>query len=187
MTFDGLRALPSNEVVHAYVHDGAMRLYVEGMAARDPDFAEELAGWIDAVAEVGGPRSLAARRWRAQAGGAVPTRSPKAYDVQPALMALAAASPGATRPVRQVITIGALPDFPAEASLELTPGRVHLHVFPSAPLACVALGGAESRRAGDDGTWSVTTTLDPGALRLRIEATDGRLFEDELELVPATA
>jgi hypothetical protein len=57
--------IPDDDVVLAYVRRGDLARYVEGVAASNVGFAEELRGVIDALAEAGEMVGDAARKWRA--------------------------------------------------------------------------------------------------------------------------
>jgi hypothetical protein len=172
---------PSDRVVQEYLGHGTWRHHVEGLAARSPAFAAELAACFDTLAEMKEERSLVARLWRAQLGSA-PAASPTTYEVDSSFFALAAAGHDEGAPEGQLIALGPLPDFPAEASLEVSAGRVTLFVFASAPLARVQLGGAASDGPDEGQRWSVATALAPGPLPIRIVAADGRSFEQRLHL-----
>lgn len=175
---------PSDEVVQEYIGAGAHRLYVEGCAARSPEFAADLADCIDTLGAAREERSLVARVWRSRHQGQAPERSPVAYDVPPALLALAAASPD-EQPPAVVITLGPIPGLPAEANLELRAGIAELFVFSAVPLARIELGDSASDRPSGERRWSVVSRIGPGSLRIRVAATDGRVFEAAVELVPA--
>lgn len=65
-------AVPDDDIVLAYVTRGAMARYVEGVAARNGDFREELRACIDGLEVAGEPISAAARAWREPAAVVVP-------------------------------------------------------------------------------------------------------------------
>jgi len=67
-------AVPDDEAVTGYVLRGALVRYVEGVAARNRRFADELAACIDGLVEAGETIDEAARRWKAsfRPDGAVP-------------------------------------------------------------------------------------------------------------------
>jgi hypothetical protein len=175
---------PSVAIVQRYVSEGEHRALIEAGAARDPGFAAELVATIDAFAATGEERSFVARRWRARAGSSPPRVSPLTYEVERAHFAVAAASDTAGASTVQSIELGPLPDVPAEATLEIGAGRIALFVFPSAPLASVALGDHASTAPGADEVWSVTAPLAAGRLWLRVVAGDGRRCEEQIDLLP---
>lgn len=65
-------AVPDDDIVLAYVMRGAMARYVEGVAAKNEDFREELLATIDGLEEAGENVSAAARAWRSPSAVVVP-------------------------------------------------------------------------------------------------------------------
>lgn len=63
-------AVPDDDVVLAYVTRGALARYVEGVAAKNPDFREELRACIEGLEEAGETISEAARGWSARSHAA---------------------------------------------------------------------------------------------------------------------
>jgi hypothetical protein len=174
---------PSDQVVQEYLTSGAHQLRVEGCAQRSPAFATELADCFDTLAAMGEKRSLAARVWHKRHSRPVADFDPVAYVIEPGFFGLAAASSTETEPETSIIALGPLPGFPAEATLEVSPGRVTLFVFAAVPLIRVELATATATQPDAEDRWSVATALAPGALPIRITAADGRIFEERLELV----
>jgi hypothetical protein len=86
-------AVPDDDIVLAYVTRGAMARYVEGLAAKNAAFREELEACIDGLEEAGESVSAAARAWRAPSAVVVPihAKRPRNWLRRWAPIALAAA------------------------------------------------------------------------------------------------
>lgn len=188
--------MPSDASVDAYVTKGRLAAWIEGAARRSPAFAEELEAMIDASLAAGATlMSLRALRWlserpgRARAGkpGAVPAkRAPvRIAAVPPAALAAADRDEALVAPQRTV-RLGALDPLDVEASLTVSAEAATLRLYPARglDLASVQLGSAVSRAADAEGIWCVTVPTTDQPLDLRIEACDGRVFEETIALEP---
>ena len=65
-------AVPDDDIVLAYVTRGTMARYVEGVAAKNADFREELIACIEGLEEAGETISAVARAWREPSAAVVP-------------------------------------------------------------------------------------------------------------------
>jgi hypothetical protein len=77
-------AAPPDEIVLGYVRTGTMALYVEGVAARNPSFAEELDACIEGLAEAGTTIGERARAFRALRGEGTSAQHPYVAEATPA-------------------------------------------------------------------------------------------------------
>jgi hypothetical protein len=71
-------AVPDDDIVLAYVTRGAMARFVEGVAAKNAEFREELLACIDGLEEAGESVSDAARAWRSPSAVVVPMPAKRA-------------------------------------------------------------------------------------------------------------
>ena len=62
-------AMPDDDIVLAYVTRGALARYVEGVAAKNAEFREELLACIEGLDEAGETISATAKAWRSDSDG----------------------------------------------------------------------------------------------------------------------
>jgi hypothetical protein len=189
----GSVVLPVNEApsvrdLEAYVATGALLRYVEGFAARDAAFSDELSELISALLQLGEQVGFSARRFlqrqqRAQSGTQIADTS---YRFAGDRRLAAATEPVVVEQVRR--DLGRLPDLQAVAQLIATGDRIELEVFADEPLARISLGDEVTMQPVQEAdgvwTWSLAVTLVPGvhALRVTVRAPDGRGLDDTLHI-----
>lgn len=76
-------AVPDDDIVLAYVTRGVMARYVEGVAAKNAGFREELMACIDGLEEAGETISAAARDWRSPSAAVVSLHEVRAAGAAP--------------------------------------------------------------------------------------------------------
>lgn len=174
----GALGAPDDSVLDQYLSRGVMQRYVEGYAAASPDFAESLAENIETLADLGElGDALVPRRWLKRYRG-----TPIRYAGPP--LRLAAADTDATDKAHR-IALGQLPGLAGTvyASIEIVAESATLHVDADDGIVKrVSFGGVELDHPNDDGAWSVQCIRGSGALKLRIEDSEGGVFDEELEL-----
>ncbi|WP_437986627.1 hypothetical protein [Sorangium sp. So ce117] len=189
-------AMPSDTSVDAYVTHGRLAAWIEGAARRSPAFAEELEAMIDASFAAGATVvSLRALRWlsgrpglsRASKPGAALAKraSVRIAVVPPAALAAADRDEALVAPQRTV-HLGALDPLDVEASLTVSAETATLQLFPARglDLASVQLGSAVIHAPDVEGIWRVKVPTTAQPLDLRVQACDGRVFEETIELGP---
>jgi hypothetical protein len=177
---------PGDTVVDAWIREGRLHAYVQGHAARDPDFAEELTELVRAAIDDQRedrtlPVGFAARRWlqRAQ-GGTARFEAPV-----PSLHRLAAAT-GDQDTSSESIDLGFLAPLAATARVDYNARSATLSVFadPGA-LASVRWGGALAESLAD-GTWRATIALARAPMEGEVTAADGtRCVFEVLAVAPS--
>jgi hypothetical protein len=183
-------ASPSNEIVTRYVTRGAMSRYVEGAAAANADFAEELEGSIETLLELRETVGFAARLWmRRRSASATPAAPAKVAAVSIAAIpvnALAASTSVDTKRATNEVLLGALVPLDAEARLIVSATDVTLDVFPGTKaLRSVSFGAATVSSATASGEWRVVAAHESGPQRLEVVAEDGTKFSEEVMLTEA--
>jgi hypothetical protein len=183
-------AVPSDGAVDTYITRGRLAASIEGAAQRSPDFAEELSAMIDASSAGGATLlSLRARQWRRDRAGRGRTkadRAPVRIDSIPRMALAAADRDEAPASPKQLVPLGMLAPLDVEASLTISAETTTLRVYPARgfDLARVQLGPAVSDAADAEGTWRVDIPTTTQAIELRIEALDGSVFAEIIELRP---
>jgi hypothetical protein len=176
--------VPRDEEVARYVARGALSRYIQGAAAANPDFAEEVAACIDALIAAREDVSFVARLWRKQCRVSLET-DPLSLRAVPARR-YAAASREGTETVTNVVHLGALSPLDAEARVEVTSTEASFEIFPGvAPLARVDVDGKVRTEPDADGAWRVVVAIRPEPVRLHVVAADGRSFSGELAFAAA--
>jgi hypothetical protein len=191
---------PSDESVDAYITGGVLVVWVEGAAQRSPAFAEELEAMIDAGLACHATVGLTARRWlRARKGLAGPARplsheasgrverAPIRIAAVPPLRLAAADTDDAILAPQRIVELGTLYPLDVVAHLMVSAEAATLRVSPAAGLTVrrVQFGSAVALAADAEGFWRVTTPNTGEPLDLRVEAADGRVFEETVALDPA--
>lgn len=179
-------ALPSATQLEAYLAQGALRAYVEGVATQVPAFRAELCDALDVLIDAGEQVCFVARLFRRRFGGPRSTSADFRFSVDG--RKAAASEPAMEQ--EQRMALGALPDIAADAILVLRADQLELRVFAEEPLVRVQLGQVEAfnREETVDGVdvWCARVKFDPGvqAVRLVVESAAGaridQLFEIEL-------
>jgi hypothetical protein len=170
---------PSDDVVTGYILHGRLARFVEGFAAKSPEFREELQLVIQNAKDDDESISFRARSWlKRQAASGAPLRV--TYGRQ---QMAAATDEDDTAPTS--LELGVLVGS-AHGRLTATGAEVTLTVYaPQGQLASVELGGVSAARP-DPGTtsakWTVTITRPDAPVRLRVVATDGDAYDELLEL-----
>lgn len=172
---------PDDAAVHAYLQSGALLKYVEGCAARSPDFAENLATTIETLRdlrELGD--AIAPRRWLKVYRGA--TATPTVYPVRRLRLAAADVALAA---VPQEFDLGAIPGLETDvnATLEVTAAEVILTIDADQRLVEVSIGDTVARSPREDGSWQARCARPAGSFTFRIESINGGVFSDELIFV----
>ncbi len=169
----------ADEDIARYVTRGALSRLVEGMAAANGQFAEELAECIDGLLEAREEVAWVARRWR-KAAPIRCERDPLVLRSVPAVR-LAAASAPVVSSEATLVHLWTLSPLDAEACVELTPREVVLVVFPGEdPLLRLELADRVCTAADEDGVWRVRLALPSGPVTVRVVGADGRVFASEL-------
>jgi hypothetical protein len=165
---------PADASVERYITRGELARYIEGSAARSPEFAEELEAMIEAGRDCGSTVGLAARRW---------LKDHQRRSTSVDLSSHQRAAAGEEAPI-EVLELGLLPPIDAVASLTIGK-QLTIKVFPSATtkLTSVRFNKGEAR-VDEHGDWSVTIDHAPGELELRVESATGEVFEVPLRLDP---
>lgn len=178
--------VPSDEVVTRYVTRGALSRYVEGVAAANEAFVQDLAACIDAVLAAREDVGLVARRWRKRAPVKA-TTDPLRLAVVP-LVRLAAATSTESAIAKTVLRLGELAPTDAEGRLEVTSRDVTVHIYPGEKvIQRVELGSAVATAPNDSGSWILVAPLPEASLRLRVIAADGSEFAEDLHFAPIDA
>lgn len=193
---------PSDESVDAYITSGVLVVWVEGAARRSPAFAEELEAMIDAGIACHATVGLTARRWRrARKGLAEPARSlsradsgrgeraPIRFAAVPPVRLAAADTDDAILAPQRIMELGTLYPLDVVARLMVSAETSTLRVSPALGLTLrrVQLGSAVALAADTEGFWRVTAPNTGEPLDLRVEAADGRVFEESVALEPVEA
>jgi len=169
-------ASPSNEVVTRYITRGVMSRYVEGVAAANAAFAEELASSIEGLKESGETVALVPRRWMRASGRS----GADAFEVPPRRAAAATAAE-TTRLETTEVLLGTLVPLDAEARLVVSATNITLDVYPGAmALASVTFGETTVTRAASSGEWCVVIPRPTAPVLLRVLGADGDEFSEPL-------
>ncbi len=188
--------LPSDAAVDAYVTRGRLAASIEGAARRSLAFAEELEAMIDATVAAGATHwSLRARRWRNDRAGQPRSgassrgragRPPIRIDAVPRLALAAADRDEAPEALKRTVRLGVLAPLDVEARLTVSAETTTLRLYPARglDLAHVQLGSSVSHAADAEGIWRVDIPTSNQAIELRVEARDGQVFEEIIELCP---
>ncbi|WP_433935299.1 hypothetical protein AB3662_11370 [Sorangium cellulosum] len=189
-------AIPSDASVDAYVTQGRLAAWIEGAARRSPAFAEELEAMIDASFAAGATVvSLRALRWLSGRPGRSRASKPGAASAKRASVRIAAVPPAALAAAdrdealvapQRTVHFGALDPLDIEASLTVSVETATLQLFPARglDLASVQLGSAVIHAPDAEGIWRVKVPTTDQPLDLRVQACDGRVFEETIELGP---
>ena len=176
---------PDDELVFDYLSTGALYKYIEGYAAANPSFAQELADAFDALQEEGElSNTLIPRRWRQNFAGRA--QEPLVFPLGP--LKLAAADAKAATIAR--FELGTLPGLAADvdALLELAGGVWSLRLEVGAgALTRVALNEHVVTQANADESWSLSVQRSDGPLRLVVEDATGAVFETTLRVEPTAS
>lgn len=174
---------PSDEVLVAYVRDGARWQYVQGLAAESLAFGVELAVVVDAMRAQGEHVSFLARQWRKGFGGAPASHNQMCFAAPN--VALAAATSVEHEESRQTVRLGALGPIEAEGRLIVTPCEVTLQVFAEDDdsVVYVALGTVDAEKPSRGAAWEVTIPLTFEPVRLRVRGKGGVEIEEMLSFV----
>lgn len=173
---------PDDQAVYNYLDNGALYRYVEGYAAANPEFAEQLAATFDALNEEGElSDAIIPRRWRRDYAGKC--ADAVGYSVP---LNLAAADDG-QKAHRVNLKLGPLPGLTAEtdAGLSLSAGQWTLRVEVSnGTLTRVQMNERVATQANANGSWLLTVEASGGdanePVRLRVEDADGSVFEETI-------
>jgi hypothetical protein len=175
--------VPSDEAITRFVTRGAMRWYVEGVAAANEDFAEDLARCIDALLDARETVGLDARRWRKGARVA-PARDPLRFASIPAVRLAAATAPEVEAPTT-TLELGTLSPIEAEGRFVVSAREVRLQVFEGPKrIECIELGDRITTSPASPGRWEIVTPIPSGEVRLRIVAVDGSELTEALSFEP---
>lgn len=168
-----------DEDVARYVKRGALSRLVEGVAADNALFADELAACIDGLIKAREEVGFVARKWRKSAPFHA-EEDPLVLPFVPATrLAAATTEVGPSEPT--LVHLGALSPLDAEARVELTPHEVIFTVFQGdAPLTRVEVGSGVCTSSDEAGSWRVRLPLSPGSVLFRVIAADGREFASEI-------
>jgi hypothetical protein len=178
---------PSDEVIATYVNRGVLNRYVEGVAAGNEGFAEELAACIDALLDARENVGLVARRWRKHARVASVT-DPLQFEVVPATR-LAAATGHGSELVETELRLGVLPPLDAVARIVVTSQGVTVFVSEDEKaIERLEMGNAIATSPTEPGYWTLVLSPVPrGPVSLRVLGADGAEFAEELEFLPIDA
>ena len=175
---------PSDEYVDAYIARGELVRTVEGAALRSASFAEELEAMIEAGMACRSTVGIVARRWlrsrRASTG-------PLSLAVLPKLRLAAADEDANLATISETVELGTLAPLDAAASLRIGADEAILQIYPGlgVELVSVRFGSAVATSADQEGIWRLTARP-TNVIVLRVEARDGRVFEETLQLEPTT-
>lgn len=166
-------APPGDALVDAWIREGRLHAYVQGHAARDPDFAEELAELARAAiddqrADRTLPVGFAARRWLQRASGGTAR-----FEAPVAGLHRLAAATGDHDTTGASIDLGFLAPLAATARVDYDARSATLSVFAEpGTLASVRWGDTSAQRLAD-GTWRATITLAKDPMVGEVTALDG--------------
>lgn len=181
------QAIPSDEVIAHYVGRGALARYVEGVAAVNDNFVEDLAACIDAMIQCGEGVGLVARRWRKRAlvDAAV---DPLLFAAIPAARFAAATAPDVDVPETE-LRLGALSPLDAELRIVVTATGVTVQVTAGEQgLERIELGKAVATVPTEADYWElVLSPIPTGPVKLLVRAADGTEFAEELRFNPVVA
>jgi hypothetical protein len=174
---------PSDEVVTGYVLHGRLARFVEGFAAKSPEFREELRLVIQNAMDDGELLSFRPQTWlRQQSSAKAPLRvtygrqqmaaATEEVDIAPTTLELG-------------VLVGS-----AHGTLTATFAKVTLAVYaPHGQVMSVELGGVSASRP-DAGTtsakWTVTIARPDVPVRLRVVSADGEAYEELVEFAIET-
>ena len=192
---------PDDTVVFEYLTSGALHQYVQGYAAANPDFAEDLAATFDALKEEGElGHALIPRRWRRDVGATGQLRAqarssaaPVLFEVAPLRLAAADAATLDPTSVAEIrLQLGTLPELAAQvdAELVLAGGQWTLHLeVGTGKLRRVQLNEQTITSGNADGSWSVDAAHQPEnqTVRLVVEDAMGCVFDEVLEVKPTAS
>jgi len=169
----------SEEAISAWISHGRLSKLVEGRAARDPGFRDELTRMIDMLLAHHEQVSLVARRWAGLCE----------YPVPPQLAAAAAVVGSEASSVPSTDTdLGRLSPLPARARLLCTAHQATLRVYADpGTLRSVRFGSGETTSPDASGAWSVEIPIENEPVELQVVGASGEEFRATLVLVDVPA
>lgn len=182
--FDWLQfgAPPEEATTDRYIRKGLGASYVEGWAAREKAYAEDLADTIDVLKDCDEVISLKAAVWRKR-------KAPVPSQIGPTLLFPGVIQQAAAADVEeedasavQTVELGPLPRVRAEAEVTYTKGHLTLRVYAEETLERCEVNG-EAAQPDAEGCWLVQLPATPGTStwHLLVVGESGSRFEENLE------
>ncbi|MEZ4409509.1 MAG: hypothetical protein R3A52_24010 [Polyangiales bacterium] len=174
---------PPDGVIDAWLREGRHRRWVEGYAARDRGFADELRAIVDAHEPDDGAVNLTPYAWRRSQRDA--THVVVLKGARPRLRVAAATEPVEVE--ARTVTLSSVGAKGLGARLTCTPTRATLTLYAEpGDVTALVFGRARVEAPADANRWVAETPITDEAIPLEVVFADGERFAMKLSL-PAEA